>query len=182
MFTYTTGVVMGHVRLGPLPATKKRNQVVDLIAGGAAAAQLATTNAAERGLRATAGDLGVLEFLWLLVRIPLAARAPDFAAALRGCGLEVADGPGLIDIAVALSAAVDAALPNTAPAVRRRSTSAGTGGRSRGHQTVPRPGIVNRRQPSPFAVGCEFSTAASVARSAGVNWFASASSADTRAE
>lgn len=88
--------------------------MVEFIAGGAGASQLATAtiNAVERGLRAAADDAGVLESLWLLVRIPLAARAPDFAAALRGCGLAVADSPGLTDIAVALSAAVDAALPN----------------------------------------------------------------------
>jgi hypothetical protein len=104
---------MGHIRMAPLPATRRWNQVVELVAGGAAAAQLATAtiNAAERGLRAAAADPGVLEALWLLVRVPLAARSPDFAAALRACGLEVPDGPGLIDIAVALSAAVDARMP-----------------------------------------------------------------------
>ncbi len=104
---------MGHVRLGDLPATRRWNQVVGLIAGGAAAAQLATAtmNAAERGLKAAADDPGVLEALWLLVRIPLAARSPDFAAELRRCGMGVPDRPELLDISVALGTAVDAALP-----------------------------------------------------------------------
>lgn len=104
---------MGHIRLGPLPATRKWNAVVELIAGGAAASQLATAtmNAAEGGLKAVADDPGVLEAVWLLVRIPLAARSPDFAAALRRCGLDVPEGPCLVDISTALSAAVDAALP-----------------------------------------------------------------------
>ncbi|MBA4062989.1 MAG: hypothetical protein C0501_04640 [Isosphaera sp.] len=105
---------MGHVRLGPLPATRKWDQVVALIGGGAAAAQLATATmtAAERGLKAAADDPGVLEAVWLLVRIPLAARSPDFTAALRKIGLDVPDGPGLVDVAVALTAAVDTALPD----------------------------------------------------------------------
>jgi hypothetical protein len=105
---------MGHVRLGPLPATRKWNQVVELVAGGAAAGQVATATmaAAERGLKALADDPGVLETLWLLVRIPLAARSSDFADALRRCGLAVPDSPGLVDISTALGVAVDAALPN----------------------------------------------------------------------
>ena len=48
----------------------------------------------------------------MLVRVPLAARSPDFAGALRKCGWEVPDSPGLVDIAVALSAAVDARMPD----------------------------------------------------------------------
>jgi hypothetical protein len=105
---------MGHIRNGPLPATRKWNQVVGPIAGGAEAAQLATAtvNAATRGLKATANDRGVLEAVWLLVRIPLAARTRNFASALRDCGLDVADDPGLLDVAVAYSVAVDARMPN----------------------------------------------------------------------
>ncbi|MBY0457042.1 MAG: hypothetical protein K2V38_06880, partial [Gemmataceae bacterium] len=79
---------MGHIRLGPLPATRRWQEVVDILAAGAAAAQVATAamNAAEKGLRAAADDPAVLEALWLLVRIPLAARQRDFAAALRELG------------------------------------------------------------------------------------------------
>jgi hypothetical protein len=56
----------------------------------------------------------VLEAVWLLVRIPLAARSADFAAALRGCGMDVGDDPGVLDVAVGYSLAVDAKMPNGA--------------------------------------------------------------------
>src|SRR5262245_33501114 len=102
---------MGHVRTGPLPATRKWNHVVALLAGGAAADQVAaaTLSAAERGLKSAADDPGVVETVWLLVRLPLAARAPDFPAALRACGLDARDAPGLLDLAAGFSDAVDAA-------------------------------------------------------------------------
>jgi hypothetical protein len=105
---------MGHVRTGPLPATRKWNRIVELIAGGASAAQIATgtLNAAEKGLKHADADPGVVETVWLLVRLPLAARAPDFPAALRRCGVEAGDAPGLLDLAVGFSDAVDARLPN----------------------------------------------------------------------
>lgn len=105
---------MGHIKYGPLPATRPWNEVVELIAGGASVRQitLATLTAAERAFRAAADDRGVLEACWLLVRFPLAARAPAFALALRDCGVGVADEPGLIELAVAFSEAVDARMPN----------------------------------------------------------------------
>ena len=105
---------MGHVRTGPLPATRKWNQIVELIAGGASAAQIAvgTLNAAEKGLKNAAADPGVVETVWQLVRLPLAARDTNFPAALRRCGVEAGDAPGLLDVAVGFSDAVDARLPN----------------------------------------------------------------------
>jgi hypothetical protein len=107
---------MGHIRLGPLPATRKWNQIVKMIADGAGAGQLATAtvNAAARGLKAAVNDRGVLESVWLLIRIPLAARSNDFGSVLRTLGLDVADDPGLIDVAVGYSVAVDAQLPKGA--------------------------------------------------------------------
>jgi hypothetical protein len=98
----------------PLPQTRKWRQIVKLVAEGATAARLATAilEAAERGLVGAAGDYGVLETYWLLVRLPLAARQPHFGAALRDCGLAVSDSPDLLDIAVAFSAAVDARMAN----------------------------------------------------------------------
>lgn len=105
---------MGHVRTGPLPTTRKWDQVVRLIAGGASSAQLAaaTTAAAEKGLRAVADDPGVVETVWLLVRIPLAARSTQFGTRLRACGLDVPDETGVLDLMAGVSDAVDAALGN----------------------------------------------------------------------
>lgn len=110
---------MGHIRTGPLPATRKWNQVVRLIAGGACAAQIVTavTVAAEKGLKGAANDPGVVETVWLLIRIPLAARTTQFGTRLRACGLDVPDEPGLFDIMAGVSDAVDAVLKNN----RRRT-------------------------------------------------------------
>src|SRR5947208_2042891 len=104
---------MGHVKYGPPPATRAWKEVVDLIAGGAAAGQVATavTHAACEGLRAAPNDPGVIESYWLLIRIPLAARTKEFGANLRRCGMDLADHPDLLDIAVAYSNAVDRQLP-----------------------------------------------------------------------
>ena len=105
---------MGHVHMPPLPQTRKWRHIIQMVATGASAAKLAvaTLGAADRGFRAAADDHGVIETYWLLIRLPLAARTPDFAAALRDCGLLVPDAPDLLDIAVAFSAAVDARMAN----------------------------------------------------------------------
>ncbi|HEY7312719.1 MAG TPA: hypothetical protein VH643_25365, partial [Gemmataceae bacterium] len=105
---------MGHIRLGALPRTRKWSQVVGLIEGGAGTAQIAnaTINAAEKGLRSAAKEDGVVETIWLLTKLPLAARSEDFAQALHDCGLSVSDAPGLMDIVGAVTDAIDARMPN----------------------------------------------------------------------
>lgn len=105
---------MGHVRLGTLPRTRKWSQVVALIRGGAAAGQVAnaTIRAAEDGLGGAANDNGVIETIWLLTQIPIAARSDDFAASLRDCGLSVSDAPSLMEIVGAFTEAIDAKMPN----------------------------------------------------------------------
>jgi hypothetical protein len=108
------GVIMGHIRLGDLPRTRKWSQVVGLIEGGAGTAQIATAtiNAAEKGLGIAAEDKGVVETIWLLSKLPLAARSNDFTRALRDCGLSVKDSPGLMEIVGAVTGAIDARMPN----------------------------------------------------------------------
>jgi hypothetical protein len=105
---------MGHIRLGGLPRTRKWSQVVGLIKGGAGTAQIAkaTINAAEKALGNAAKDDGVVETIWLLTKLPLAARSEDFAEALRQCGLWVSDSPGLMEIAGAISDTIDTKIPN----------------------------------------------------------------------
>ncbi len=105
---------MGHIRLGDLPRTRKWSQVVGLIEGGAGTAQIATAtiNAAEKGLSSAAKDKGVIETIWLLTKLPLCARAENFAEALRDCGLSVSDSPGLVEIVGAMTDAIDAKMPN----------------------------------------------------------------------
>ena len=106
---------MGHTRLGELPRTRKWQQVIALIGAGASVAQLAnaTMAAAERGLRFAAGDPGLVETIWLLTQIPLAARSDDFAAALRHTGLDVSDTPSLMEVAGAVSDCIDARVSKT---------------------------------------------------------------------
>jgi hypothetical protein len=105
---------MGHIRLGDLPRTRKWSQVVGLIEGGAGIAQIAnaTINAAEKGLGFAAKDDGVIETIWLLTKLPLAARSEDFAAALGQCGLSVSTSPGLMEIVGAISDTIDTKIPN----------------------------------------------------------------------
>lgn len=76
---------MGHIRLGNLPRTRKWQQVVALIEGGAGTAQIAnaTITAAEKGLKLAAEDKGLVETIWLLTQLPLAARSDNFAQALQ---------------------------------------------------------------------------------------------------
>jgi hypothetical protein len=105
---------MGHIRLGELPRTRKWSQVVGLIEGGAGTAQVAnaTIHAAEAGLSFAAKDKGVVETIWLLTQLPLAARSDDFSQALQDCGLSVSDSPGLMEIVGAVTDAIDTRMPN----------------------------------------------------------------------
>lgn len=105
---------MGHVRLGSLPRTRRWKQVVALIEGGAAVDQVANASlrAAEAGLRAAATDPGVIESFWLLTQVPIAARTDDFAEALRDCNVVLDGPPSILDLAAAVSEAVDARLAN----------------------------------------------------------------------
>jgi len=105
---------MGHTRLGDLPRTRKWAQVVALIGGGAGAAQLAnaTITAAERGMNFAAKDSGLVETIWLLTQLPLAAKSRDFVGALRKAGLAISDSPSLMEIVGAASDAIDLRLPN----------------------------------------------------------------------
>jgi hypothetical protein len=63
-------------------------------------------------LGCAAKDDGVVETIWLLTKLPLAARSEDFAQALRDCGLSVSDAPGLMEIVGAVADAIDARMPN----------------------------------------------------------------------
>ena len=105
---------MGHIRLGNLPRTRKWQQVVALIEGGARAPQIATAtiNAAEKALELAAKDKGLVETVWLLTKLPLAAKSTDFAQELQSCGLDVSNSPGLMEIIGAFSDAVDRTMAN----------------------------------------------------------------------
>jgi hypothetical protein len=86
--------------------------VVALIAGGAGAGQIANAaiRAAERDLSAAGDDQGLVEAVWLLSQLPLAARSEDFSEGLRRCGLTVSDAPGLMEVVGAFADALDSRL------------------------------------------------------------------------
>jgi len=103
---------MGHIRLGRLPRTRKWNQVLGLIGGGADAPEVAASamEASQGGLVKAAKDPGLIHTVWLLTQIPLAARSEHFADGLRQLGLEVSNAPSLLEVAGAFTGAVDAHL------------------------------------------------------------------------
>src|SRR3954454_10273516 len=105
---------MGHIRLGELPRTRRWQEVVALLAGGAQAPQVAkaTIRAAERILERAFHDNGLTETVWLLFRLPMAARAQDFSDALQQCGLDVSEAPGLMRLLASFTDAVDRRLSN----------------------------------------------------------------------
>ena len=106
---------MGHILLGcNLPHTRKFNQIVALIAGGAGAAQIANAvvSAVEKELGLAARDTGVIETIWLLMQLPLAARSENFSQALYDRGVLVSDSPGLMEIVGGVTDAIDAKMPN----------------------------------------------------------------------
>jgi hypothetical protein len=100
---------MGHVRLGRLPTSREWQQVVALLKQSAPVDAVAAgaSAAAERDLEAAASDPGFTRACWLLAQIPLAARSPDFAEGLKALGLDVGHAPELLEIAGALSNALD---------------------------------------------------------------------------
>ncbi len=105
---------MGHIRLGSLPRSRSWNEVVSFIEHGAAVEQVAnaTIRAAEAGFRQAGKDRGVVEAVWLLTRLPHAARACDLQSVLGPCGARVQHQPGLMSLAAAVNDALDCALAN----------------------------------------------------------------------
>jgi hypothetical protein len=106
---------MGHHHLGELPRTRKWQEVVSLIEGGADAAQVAsaTMTAAQRGLSSASADKGLVNVILLLMRLPLAARAPNFVEALQDTGLDVTGAPTLMQVAGAFSDVIDRGMAAT---------------------------------------------------------------------
>jgi len=82
---------MGHIRLGVLPKSKKWEQVIALLDGGAAVQTIVASaaEAAEGALKRAAGDPGFSHAFWLLTQLPLAACQADFAGELHRLGLRV---------------------------------------------------------------------------------------------
>ena len=100
---------MGHQHLGTLPGSRTWRQVVQLISGGADVNDVAaaTSAAAEGQMADASNDAAVKHSVWLLTQIPVAARQENFTSELRKLGLRVSDRPTLLEIAAAMTDAVD---------------------------------------------------------------------------
>jgi hypothetical protein len=92
---------MGHIRLGELPATLKWRDVVALLSENepsiADLAQ-AVERAADRSLSEAVHDPGFVEALWLMLKIPAAAKSPDFVRELSKIGIRVPANPTVVDL------------------------------------------------------------------------------------
>jgi hypothetical protein len=100
---------MGHQRIGVLPKTRNWEGVFDLIAGGGEVASVAASTAKtiEAALLNCANDPGVCGSFYLLARIPLAARDPDYPASLKRLGLELNGPPLLSELASEMMRSLD---------------------------------------------------------------------------
>lgn len=100
---------MGHVRMGVLPRSQAWTQVVNELQLGADAETIAalSAKAAETALRNASSDPAFLHAFWLLTQIPLAARGPDFSGDLQRLGVDIGDGPSLVELIGAVSDAID---------------------------------------------------------------------------
>jgi hypothetical protein len=106
------GVRMGHIRLGSPPATRKWREVVALLDERdfrIADIAKAVERASDRSLAQAVNDPAFVEALWLLLKIPLAAKEMDFGSALAAIGLRVPSEPTMTDILAAFSEATDRA-------------------------------------------------------------------------
>jgi hypothetical protein len=100
---------MGHTRLGLLPRTRRWQEVIGFVAGGAGAEQVinATLHAAENGVAGAANDRGLVESFWSLTQVVNAAKEADFAGAMKARGFDVSPSPTLPAVVAAVSESVD---------------------------------------------------------------------------
>ena len=100
---------MGHIRLGRLPASRKWQDVVGLLSSGAPVDRIAgaSAGAAQASLRHAHDDPALVRSFWLLTQLPLAARSPDYLAALAGLGLAFDREPTLLELTGSVVEAVD---------------------------------------------------------------------------
>ncbi|MEO0765704.1 MAG: hypothetical protein AAFY75_06755 [Pseudomonadota bacterium] len=101
--------LMGHIRLGTLPRSKKWREVVDLIATDASVEEIAeaAADASERDLARASHDPRFQFVSNLLVRLPLLARAPRFEDALTDLGMATSELDSVTGLLAGLGRTVD---------------------------------------------------------------------------
>ena len=101
--------LMGHIRLGTLPRSKKWREVVDLIATDASVEKIAeaAADASDKDLLRASGDPRFQFVSDLLVRLPLLARAPGFEVALADLGIDGSELASVTGLLAGLDRAID---------------------------------------------------------------------------
>jgi hypothetical protein len=101
---------MGHFLLGRLACTPKWTHVVDLIANGADAPDVAfaVLSASKKELETAAQDPILSYTTWLLTQVPLAGKGQEFFEELRAKGLQLFHRPTLLEVVGAFTDTVDA--------------------------------------------------------------------------
>ncbi len=102
---------MGHQRLGKLPTSRPWRDVVAALAGAADAGEIAALSAAaaESAFVQARQSPAFVQIVDLLIRLPLAARMPDYVDGLRDLGLDLETAPSFPELMAALAARMDAA-------------------------------------------------------------------------
>lgn len=102
---------MGHQRLGKLPALRNLPEIIALLLDGDASSDAlaeATAKFCGETLGRALKDPAFVEALWLLVRIPQAAKSAGFREALRAIGVKIPETATATDIVAGFDAAVEA--------------------------------------------------------------------------
>lgn len=101
--------LMGHIRLGTLPRSKKWREVVDLIATDASVEQIAeaAADASDKDLTRASRDPRFQFVIDLLVRLPLLARAPGFEDVLVDLGIDRSELNSVTGLLAGLERVVD---------------------------------------------------------------------------
>ena len=101
---------MGHQRLGRLAATKAWRDIVSLIAEGNVSVDTladAVLDACDKSFALAKDDPAFKEAMYLLCKIPMAAKQEDLAEALQKIGLDVPKNPERTDIIAAFEHAIN---------------------------------------------------------------------------
>lgn len=109
--------IMGHVRLGTLPRTRAWKNVIELIADGGDAAEIAsaTVEAADKAFGVIQNDKGFIQTVELMKELAVAARSDNPAEHLEAIGIKLPEQPSVADVGIALSQAIDQTVASQGP-------------------------------------------------------------------
>ena len=100
---------MGQIQIGVLPETQRWQDVIGLIAEGGEVSRVAeaTTYAWKLAFEKVGNDSGFREAVWLITQLGVAGRSEEPVGELRAVGLELAGAGSVVEVAIALTQAMD---------------------------------------------------------------------------